>query len=139
MALTSNQWLLMLIASHLVISAQVTARSWLSEFAEMIVVEPIRVDSIQIVSQLTRADLPIPRPDDTAWRSVSKSTSPCCLLICAAISRSTSRCHLRGPLKFASGVFSWPQGNANNTNASGSSAIAGDHRVVISSCSSSGL
>ena len=76
MAATSNQWLLIAIASHLVISAHVTDRNCDSEFADMMVVEPIRVDSIQIVIQLTSADLPIPRPELTAWRNVSKSTLP---------------------------------------------------------------
>jgi hypothetical protein len=75
-ALTSNQWEFRDIANHLVISAQVTDRSWDSLLAEIIVVEPIRVESIQMVSQLTRADLPIPRPEEVAKRRVSKSTLP---------------------------------------------------------------
>ena len=62
--------------NHFVISAQVTLRSCASELADTIVVEPIRVVSIQIVSQLTSADLPIPRPELTASRSVSKSMRP---------------------------------------------------------------
>ena len=65
-ALTSNQCEFIAIASHLVISAQVTDLSWLSELADTIVVEPIRVDSIQITIHETSADLPIPRPLDTA-------------------------------------------------------------------------
>ena len=101
---TSNQWLLIDIASHLVISAQVTLLSCDSEFAEMIVVEPILVDSIQIVSQLTSADLPMPRPDATANLSVSKSILPLFCLMCSLSADSTSRCHLRGPLKCSSGV-----------------------------------
>ena len=101
---TSNQWLLMLIASHLVISAQVTDLSWLSELAEMMVVEPMRVASIHSVSQLTKADLPIPRPDETARRIVSKSILPLFALMWSAICCKTSRCHLRGPVKFSSGV-----------------------------------
>ena len=62
--------------NHFVISAHVTDLSWASLFADTMVVEPIRVVSIQIVSQLTNADLPIPRPELTASRSVSKSMRP---------------------------------------------------------------
>ena len=62
--------------NHFVISAQVTERSCASELADTMVVDPIRVVSIQIVSQLTNADLPIPRPEDTASRNVSKSIRP---------------------------------------------------------------
>ena len=62
--------------NHLVISAQVTERSCASELADTMVVEPIRVVSIHIVSQLTRADLPMPRPELTASRNVSKSMRP---------------------------------------------------------------
>jgi hypothetical protein len=80
-ALTSNQWLFNDMANHLVISAQVTERSCDSELADMMVVEPILVDSIQIVIQLTNADLPIPRPDETALLSVSKSILPWFCLI----------------------------------------------------------
>jgi len=69
--LISNQWLLSDIASHFVISAHVTDRNCASEFADTIVVEPMRVDSIHITIQLTKADLPIPRPDATASRNVS--------------------------------------------------------------------
>ena len=135
-ALTSNQWLLIDIASHLVISAHVTDRNWLSEFAEMMVVEPIRVDSIQIVSQLTKADLPIPRPDATASLSVSKSTLPLFCLMCSLSADSTSRCHLRGPVKCSSGVPAFPHGNTSVTNASGSFFIAGVHSLAIKACSS---
>jgi hypothetical protein len=92
------------MASHLVISAQVTLRSCDSEFAEMMVVEPIRVESIHKVSQLTKADLPIPRPDDVAILKVSKSILPPFCLMCAVKSDRTSRCHLRGPEKSAKGV-----------------------------------
>ena len=70
-AAISNQWLFSAIASHLVISAQVTDRSCASELADTMVVLPMRVDSIQCTSQLTSADLPIPRPDATALRKVS--------------------------------------------------------------------
>ena len=101
---TSNQWELSDIANHLVISAQVTLRNCDSEFAEMMVVEPMRVESIHKVSQLTSADLPIPRPDDVAILKVSKSTLPPFCLMWAVRSVSTSRCHLRGPVKFSSGV-----------------------------------
>jgi hypothetical protein len=37
-ALTSNQWLLMDMDNHFVISAQVTLRSWLSELADTMTV-----------------------------------------------------------------------------------------------------
>ena len=67
-ALISNQWLLIIIASHLVISDQVIERSCASLLADTIVVLPIRVDSIHSTSQLTSADLPIPRPEATASR-----------------------------------------------------------------------
>ena len=63
----------------------------------MMVVEPILVDSIQMVIQLTSADLPIPRPDETAKRRVSKSILPLLALMWSAICCKTSRCHLRGP------------------------------------------
>jgi hypothetical protein len=64
------------IASHFVISAHVTDRNCASEFADTMVVLPILDDSIHIVSQLTKADLPIPRPDAIASRAVLKSTLP---------------------------------------------------------------
>ena len=67
-ALISNQWLLIIIASHLVISDQVIDRSCASLLADTIVVLPIRVDSIHSISQDTSADLPIPRPEATASR-----------------------------------------------------------------------
>ena len=137
MALTSNQWLFIDIASHLVISAQVIDLSWDSELAEMMVVEPIRVLSIQIVIQLTSADLPIPRPEEIALRSVSKSSV--FFLICSLMSSSTSRCHLRGPAKFSSGVPACPQGNTSITKLNGLSLIAGAHNCAINSTSSSAL
>ena len=71
----------MLIANHLVISAQVTLRNWLSLLAEIMVVLPIRVVSIHIVIHDTNADLPIPRPLDTAMRKVSNTTSLISLLL----------------------------------------------------------
>ena len=104
MALTSNQWLFKLMASHLVISAQVTERSCDSLFAEITVVEPIRVESIQRVSQLTNADFPIPRPEEVAILKVLKSSRLLLALMWAVRSVSTSRCHLRGPVKFSNGV-----------------------------------
>jgi hypothetical protein len=61
---------------HLVISAQVMDLSCDSELAEMMVVDPMRVVSIQMTSQLTSADLPMPRPELTAIRKVSKSILP---------------------------------------------------------------
>jgi hypothetical protein len=64
------------IASHLVISAHVTDRNCASEFADTMVVDPMRDDSIHIVSHDTSADLPIPRPDAVAMRAVSKSSLP---------------------------------------------------------------
>jgi outer membrane protein len=102
-------------------------------------VEPILVASIQIVIHETSADLPIPRPDDIASCKTSKSVLPWFSLMCLAMSSSTSRCHLRGPVKCSSGVPLTPQGKANITNASGLSLIAGLHSRAISSCSSSGL
>ena len=127
------------MASHLVISAQVIERSCDSLLADMMVVDPILVASIQIVIQLTNADLPIPRPDEMASCNTSKSALPWFSLMCSAMSSSTSRCHLRGPVKFSSGVPLTPHGNANITNASGLSLIAGLHSRAISSCSSSAL
>ena len=96
----------------------------------------MRVVSIHSTSQDTSALLPIPRPDETASRRVSIWTFPLFRWMCALMSLSTSRCHLRGPLKLASGVFFCPQGNTNLTNASGSSASAGDHNSTIRRCSS---
>ena len=139
MALTSNQWEFRLIANHLVISAQVTDRSCDSEFAEMMVVDPIRVDNIQMVNHETSADLPIPRPEEVASLKVSKSTLPLFCLMWSRRAMSTSRCHLRGPVKLARGVPCTPHGNVNSTNARGSSLIAGDQRRLIRVCSSWGL
>ena len=134
---TSNQWLLIDMDSHLVISAQVTDRSWLSELADTSVVDPILVESIQMVSHETSADLPIPRPDAVAILNVSKSTLPLFCLMCSPRSRNTSRCHLRGPVKCSSGVFGWPHGNVIITNASGSFLIWGDQRRDINAISPS--
>jgi hypothetical protein len=125
------------MADHLVSSAQVTERNWFSELALMMTLPPMRVVSIHSTSQLTKADLPIPRPDDTASRRVSIWILLLLPSMCFLMSRSTSRCHLRGPLNLCSGVFFWPHGKANSTNASGSSANAGDHSSTISRCSSS--
>ena len=136
---TSNQWLFRLMDSHLVISAQVTDRNWASELALTLMVPPMRVDSIQITSQLTSADLPIPRPELTASRSVLKSIWPLLLRMWSARSCSTSRCHLRGPLKYSSGVPFWPHGNVYSTNLSGSSLRAGAHSRLINIISSSAL
>ena len=74
-ALISNQWLCSAIASHFVISAHVTARSCASELALTMVVEPMRVVSIQMTIQLTSADLPIPRPDAIAKRSTLSASA----------------------------------------------------------------
>ena len=101
---TSNQCELSDMASHLVISAQVTLRSCDSLLADMMVVEPIRVESIQSVSHDTKADLPMPRPELVAILKVSKSTLPPFCLMWFVRSWSTSRCHLRGPVKSAKGV-----------------------------------
>ena len=136
MALISNQWLFKLMLSHLVISAHVTDLSCASELADTMVVDPMRVDSIQITSQDTSADLPMPRPELVAIRSVSKSTLPLFCAMCSASSCSTSRCHLRGPAKSSRGVPFCPHGNAYNTNFSGSFFSAGVHNRDISSISS---
>ena len=133
----SHQCAFITIVDHLVSSPQVTERNCASLLALTMVVEPIRVVIIHRISQLTSADLPIPRPDAIAKRRVSRLTwFP---LMCSASPRSTSRCHLRGPLNFANGVFGCPHGNANSTKASGSFAILGDHNFAISVCSSAGL
>ena len=137
MALTSNQWLFKHMLSHLVISAQVTLRSCASELADTMVVEPMRVVSIQITSHDTKADLPIPRPDEVAMRNVSKSSLPLLILMCSRSSIRTSNCHLRGPWKCSSGVPALPHGNAILTNATGSFFTCADHSVAISFCSSS--
>ena len=136
---TSNQCELSDSASHLVISAQVIDRSCVSELADTMVLDPIRVDSIQMMSQLTNADLPMPRPDDTAMRNTPKSILPPFCLMCSARSRSTSRCHLRGPEKFSNGVPGCPHGNRYRTNFNGSSLRLGDHSVAMSDCSSSAV
>ena len=123
----SHQCELMAIATHLVNSPQVTLRNWFSLLALTMTDEPILVDSIHRMSQLTSADLPIPRPEATALR-MAWSTALGSLLArtCLAISRSTSRCQARGPLKCSSGVSFCPQGKTNMTNASGSLASMGD-------------
>ena len=138
-ALTSNQWLLRDMLSHLVISAHVTDRSCASELADTITDPPMRVLNIQMTSQLTNADLPIPRPDEVAMRNVLKSILPSLALIDSPSSRSTSRCHLRGPVKCSSGVPFCAHGNENRTNASGSSLICLDQSWLIKSISSSEL
>ena len=137
-ALTSNQWLWIAMLNHLVISAHVTLRSCASELADTIVVDPMRVVSIQIVSHDTNADLPIPRPEDTASRSVSKSMRPSLAWMWSRSSTSTSLCHLRGPSKCSRGVFGFFHGKANRTKASGSFFNVGFHSVAIRRCSSSG-
>ena len=71
MALTSHQCEFIAIAVHLVSSAQVTERNWFSELALTTTLPPILVVSIHSTSQLTRALLPIPRPEETASRRVS--------------------------------------------------------------------
>ena len=75
-ALISNQCLLMDIANHFVISAHVTLRNCDSEFAETIVVPPMRVEKNHSTIQLTSADFPIPRPDAVAIRRTDGSTAP---------------------------------------------------------------
>ena len=89
-----------------------------------------------MVSQLTRADLPIPRPEDVAILKVSKSTLPPFCLMCTVKACNTSRCHLRGPLKCSKGVPFCPHGNVNSTNANGSSLIVGDQSLLINCISS---
>ena len=133
---TSNQWLCKLMDNHLVISAQVTDLSCASELADTMVVDPMRVDSIQMTNQLTSADLPMPRPEDVAILNVSKSSLPLFCLMWSVRSCSTSRCHLRGPWKFSSGVPFCPHGNEYSTNFSGSSLSAGVHSCAISAISS---
>ena len=96
-AAISNQWLLIDIASHLVISAHVMLRNCASELADTIVVDPMRVEIIHMTSQLTNADLPMPRPEDVAILKVSKSSLPSFCLMWLARSCSTSRCQRRGP------------------------------------------
>ena len=132
----SHQWLFISIASHLVISAHVTERSWASELAETMTVDPIRVVTIHRMSHDTSADLPIPRPEATARRNTSKSTLPPLAAMWVFRSRNTSRCHLRGPRKCSSGVPFSPHGKAKLTKASGSLASAGDHNLLIKSVSS---
>ena len=135
----SHQCALMTIVDHLVSSPQVTERSCASLLALTMTVEPMRVESIHKMSQLTSADLPIPRPAAMASRSICGSARPLLAAMCSPRSRSTSRCHLRGPLNLASGVFGCPHGNAKSTNASGLSLSDGAHRRAINSCSSSAL
>ena len=97
-ALISYQWLLISIANHFVISAHVTERNCASLLALTITLDPMRVVIIHSTSQLTSADLPIPRPDAMAIRNTLKSTLPLFDLMCSFRSRSTCRCHARGPL-----------------------------------------
>ena len=103
-ALISHQWALMIMVDHLVSSPHVTDRNCASLLALTTTDEPIRVVSIHRMSQLTNADFPIPRPDATAFRSVSISTLPLFAAMWSLMSRSTWRCHIRGPLNLASGV-----------------------------------
>lgn len=122
--------------NHLVISAHVTDLSCASELADTMVVDPMRVDSIQITSQDTSADLPMPRPELVAILNVSKSILPLFFSMCTASSCSTSRCHRRGPEKCSSGVPGCPHGKAYSTNFSGSFFSAGVHNRAIISISS---
>jgi len=122
--------------SHLVISAHVTERNCASELADTMVVDPMRVDSIQMTSHDTSADLPMPRPEDVAIRKVSKSSFPLLAFMWSASCCSTSRCHLRGPWKCSSGVPVCPHGNVYRTNFNGSSFKLGIHSRAINSISS---
>ena len=135
----SHQCEFIIMACHLVNSPQVTDRSCDSLLALTTTLLPILVDNIHSISHLTSADFPTPRPLETASRSVDMSTSPRLSLMCLAIVLNTSRCQVRGPLNLASGVLGWPHGNANSTNASGSSATRGSHSRDMRSCSSSEL
>ena len=126
----SHQWALIAIVTHLVNSPHVTLRNWFSLLADTITLDPIRVVSIHRISHDTSADLPTPRPDETALRSASiRSPSvnlPRFSLMKSRMRRSVLRCHARGALKCSRGVFFCPHGNANSTNASGSSLMLGD-------------
>jgi hypothetical protein len=64
----------MSMAAHLDSSPQVTDLNCASELALTTTLDPMRVESIHKMSQLTNADLPIPRPDATAARRVSMLT-----------------------------------------------------------------
>ena len=88
-ALISHQWALMTIVDHLVSSPHVTERSCASLLALTMTELPIRVASIHKMSHDTKADLPIPRPDATAARSVFMSSLPRLWLMCALMSRKT--------------------------------------------------
>ena len=138
-ALTSHQCAFIAIVAHLVNSPQVTVLNWFSLLADTMTELPIRVLSIHRINHATSALLPIPRPELTAIRSASMSSTPWFALMWFVMSRSTLRCHLRGPLNLASGVFSTPHGNMNSTKLSGSSLIWGLHSFAISDCSSSAL
>ena len=130
-AVGSHQCALIAIVTHLVNSPHVTLRNWFSLLADTITELPMRVLSIHKINQLTNADLPTPRPDDTALRMASIN-SPLVIFsrlsrIKSRILRNVLRCHALGLLKFSSGVFFCPQGNVNNTKVSGSSLIEGLH------------
>ena len=118
----------MIIVAHLVSSPQVTLRNWLSLFAETMTVDPMRVVSIHKMSHDTSALFPIPRPEATAARRACSTASGARFSrMCLVIVLSTSLCQRRGPLNRSSGVFFCPHGNANSTNASGSSTMVCDH------------
>ena len=75
-AVLANQCELSESVSHLPSSAQVRERNCCSVLAVTMMVEPSLVDSIHKISQDTKADLPIPRPEATAIRNISGSNLP---------------------------------------------------------------
>ena len=70
-AIGSNQCRLMAMEAHFVTSGHVFVVNCASVLAETIVVDPMRVVSIHSTSQETRADLPMPRPEETTLRNMS--------------------------------------------------------------------
>ena len=138
-AVLVNQCELIASVSHLPNSAQVRERNCCSVLAVTIIVDPRRVESIQIMSQATRADLPIPRPEATASLNISGISTLSLRWICVVISRKIFSCHCLGPSKSSRGVSFCPQGKQYLTKLYGLSLTIGDHSSVINSCSCCGL
>src|SRR6476659_6253343 len=118
-AVNLNQCLQMQRRYHLLTSAQVLVRSWLSVFAVTTPLVSSRVDMAQITSQETSADLPIPWPDATAiWIASDRPVITPARSFCP-ISSSTSRDQVSGP---SGNLVSspCPQSKAYRTKPSGS-------------------
>ena len=118
-AVSVNSWRPMNSWYHLLSSAQVFVRSWLSVFA----VTTPRVSAAVLIAhrihQDTCADFPMPWPEETSSSITSPSAPP-------AVMRSPTRCicsscHSSGPAMSSSMVPFSPHGKAQRTNPAGSS------------------